>query len=381
MAENIVERITENSSCSPENYSAKKLLKGKDIVIYGAGEGYFAIKRSILAPLSLIPRLIVDTKFVGLVEFDGVQATSMSSLMNLSGNYLQSAVIVTLGSKSVFGRIREELFGLGFETVLWAPDLYEYAIHNFDPEFLNAGPAYFHARTKEIDRAYCLFADEESRHLFEMLLKRYMTGEPVEIPNLSYDQQYLPRDIPLSRGITDYLCCGAYDGDSIRKIYDAHGRMKKVVAFEPDPINYKKLTVYLRQNSEKIAESVCAIPCGVYSENKQLRFCSKNGLSSAISESGDEFVCVLSIDDALASTKFTYITMDIEGAELSALQGAQEMIRRHAPDLAISVYHAPEDLWRIVNYLESLCCGYKYYLRNYSGFTYETLLYAIKAAS
>lgn len=378
MTDNIVDRVDGKSNCSPESFSAKQLLKGSSVIIYGAGEGYYAVKRTILVPFNLVPQLIIDNKFPSLVEFDKIPATNLSNLRELSNNYLGSDVIVTLGNKNIYRQVRLELHNMGYQNVLWAPDLYEYSIHHYDKGFLDAGAAYFHVRSKAIDDAYRALADEESRQLFEELLKRYMTGEPVEIPSDSFEHQYLPQDVPLSAGVTDYLCCGAYDGDSIRKICAAHGRIKKVVAFEPDPINYKKLTTYLKENSEDIAETICAIPCGVYSESRQLRFCGNSGLSSAISESGDQVVSVLSIDDVFAGTKFTYITMDVEGAEYTALQGARDMIKRHVPDLAISVYHAPEDLWRILNYLDSLRCGYKFYLRNYSGFTYETLLYATK---
>jgi len=68
--------------------------------------------------------------------------------------------------------------------------------------------------------------------------------------------------------------------------------------------------------------------------------------------------------------------MDIEGAEPEALVGAKNMICKYLPDLAICVYHSPNHLWEVPLYLNDLNIGYKFYLRNYTGFSIETVLYA-----
>jgi hypothetical protein len=68
--------------------------------------------------------------------------------------------------------------------------------------------------------------------------------------------------------------------------------------------------------------------------------------------------------------------MDIEGAEPEALKGAEGIIRSSRPDLAICVYHAPNHLWEIAQYLNGLELGYRFYLRNYTTFSAETVLYA-----
>ena len=68
--------------------------------------------------------------------------------------------------------------------------------------------------------------------------------------------------------------------------------------------------------------------------------------------------------------------MDIEGAELEALKGAEKTIRADRPDLGICVYHSPSHLWEIPLYLHGLGVGYRLYLRNYTSLTGETVLYA-----
>ena len=69
--------------------------------------------------------------------------------------------------------------------------------------------------------------------------------------------------------------------------------------------------------------------------------------------------------------------MDIEGSEMEALKGAAAVIRQSHPKLAISVYHKPEVIVVIPNYLLKLYQDYKFYIRHYSLSWFDTVLYAI----
>ena len=75
------------------------------------------------------------------------------------------------------------------------------------------------------------------------------------------------------------------------------------------------------------------------------------------------------------------IKMDIEGAEMEALSGAQETIRRCHPGLAIAVYHKAEDLMTIPQYIktfETKDVKYRFYLRKHHVSTeLELDLYAL----
>ena len=54
----------------------------------------------------------------------------------------------------------------------------------------------------------------------------------------------------------------------------------------------------------------------------------------------------------------------------------KEIIKKHHPKLAVCVYHSPDHIWTIPQFLHELVPEYKFYLRNYTGFTSETVLYA-----
>lgn len=85
-----------------------------------------------------------------------------------------------------------------------------------------------------------------------------------------------------------------------------------------------------------------------------------------------------SVDNVLQGNKATFIKMDIEGAELKALEGAADTIRRWKPLLAISLYHKPEDLLTIPQYIRSLNAEYTFYLRgHHPELAIELVLYAV----
>jgi FkbM family methyltransferase len=91
-------------------------------------------------------------------------------------------------------------------------------------------------------------------------------------------------------------------------------------------------------------------------------------------------VQTLSIDDLVREqglSNVDFIKMDIEGAELPALKGAAETIRRYKPKLAISAYHRPDDLVLIPKYIQSLNPDYEFYLDYYTIVGDEIMLYAI----
>jgi len=56
--------------------------------------------------------------------------------------------------------------------------------------------------------------------------------------------------------------------------------------------------------------------------------------------------------------KVDFIKADVEGGETGLIRGAESIIRRYRPKLAIAVYHAPENANIIVDFVKSLSLGY-----------------------
>ncbi len=87
----------------------------------------------------------------------------------------------------------------------------------------------------------------------------------------------------------------------------------------------------------------------------------------------------MAIDEAFINVPFDYVKLDIEGAELSALDGMRGMIARYKPRLAVSAYHRPEDLWEIPSKLKALLPGSDIYMRQHQRNTFEIVAYAVVA--
>ena len=124
---------------------------------------------------------------------------------------------------------------------------------------------------------------------------------------------------------------------------------------------------------------VTTIPCALWSKTEILTFANGGdfGTGSAISKTGTDTVVATSLDEICNWEVCSLIKMDIEGAELDALKGALNTIKKTRPKLAICVYHKSTDLWEITNYLADNFNDYNFYLRTYYEQTFETVLYAV----
>lgn len=183
-------------------------------------------------------------------------------------------------------------------------------------------------------------------------------------------------DVSLQATVLD---CGAYIGDSVEDICKTIPESDVYYyAFEPLQSNIKQM----KDNDlfSRICKEFNIVECGVGEENKELFFHLPNngdqegGRFIDQAEGSLDKLAIRRIDDIDISYKGTvYIKMDIEGAELSALKGALQTIKKYRPYMAICLYHRKNDLIDIPLFIESLELNYKFYLRG----GYHTILWAI----
>ncbi len=167
---------------------------------------------------------------------------------------------------------------------------------------------------------------------------------------------------------------GAYDGKTSLDFASwAENKYKKVFLFEPDEerVGAVKDNIKPLRNAE-------LFPLGLWSEKTELEFdIIEGGSSRIVSDLGKVKVKVDSIDNICGDEAVTFIKLDIEGAELQALKGAEKTIKQHKPKLAICLYHKNEDIFEIPLYIKQLVPEYKIYIRHHSGSRLDTVLYAV----
>ena len=140
----------------------------------------------------------------------------------------------------------------------------------------------------------------------------------------------------------------------------------------------------LRDNlvrSEALGARVTVIDKALAHESGQSLSYADHGPASILTPlmPGGNQAETLTIDDLVARenlARVDFIKMDIEGAELAALQGARHTIQRFKPKLAISVYHRPHDLFEVPRLIQQLNESYEFFLDHHTIHQEETVLYA-----
>jgi FkbM family methyltransferase len=169
---------------------------------------------------------------------------------------------------------------------------------------------------------------------------------------------------------------GAGWGDTALRFAHEVGEEGRVYSFEFEPHNVEILERNLAMNGP-LASPITVVQKALWRDSSMTLGFTSQGPASRIIEGGDQVIPSISIDDFSASLpRVDFIKMDIEGAELPALQGAEKCLRRFRPKLAISLYHKLSDFVEIPAYLASLGLNYAFYIDHVTIHSEETVLFA-----
>jgi len=253
---------------------------------------------------------------------------SVISLEALEKKYHDHTVVIAIGDSSVVAEITNKLLQMGFAS----------------EQLIN-------------------FNGNAEKFFFEDIQFEYSQS------------QYFDKDIMCTTSHDEvFIDAGCLDFTTSRHFIDwCGGSYGKIIAFEPNHSQY----LVCVENAKGV-KNVEIYPNGVWNKSEEIKFSSAVIAGGAsISDSGTTTIKTVTIDDVLNGEKATFIKMDVEGSELNALRGSEETILKYRPKLAISLYHKPEDLWELPSFILSLHNDYKLYLRHYSNWEHETILYAV----
>jgi FkbM family methyltransferase len=250
------------------------------------------------------------------------------------------------------------------------------------------------ANMDKITQVCNLLADEKSRFVYDAIVEKtkYNIDDYTDISDDVYEHYF-------SDGIFNYsdeevfIDGGAYLGEDTIRLARLIGanRIKRSYCFEPDISNYFRCI----QNLSKFfadyditafgeysrGKQFSVYKSGMYNRNENIGFVSYGTHNSVFADlrgiNTQATVPAVRLDDVIEQDDIvTMIKLDVEGAEIAALQGAERIIKEHRPKLAICIYHMVEDLWEIPLYIHSLVPEYKLYIRHHTTKFWDSVFYA-----
>jgi FkbM family methyltransferase len=351
---------------------------GRSWWVYGAGKMGRKVAKALLASGRLVEGFIDPAK-QGV--FDGLECVGIDSALSRLG--AQAPVALGLHNPMVDAtRVKAKLMASGFESV-WMPQELVEALPSVSNFWLAPIASVDALDRQGIERAMACYGDQASLDAIEAIARWRWLSDASGLPEPDAFGQYMPKglyDLPASLRMID---CGAYTGDTLEALQNRGFEFETYVGLEPDPSNYERLV-----KKTRMAGPVCiALPCGAWSDARMLSFVPDDAAGSVMKGdqanalAGSVGIQTLSIDEAFYGLRPNFIKMDIEGAESEALLGAADCIADFQPNLAISSYHHPMDLWLLPIQIKSLMMrggaqGQHLALRCHAMASFDSVIYA-----
>ena len=262
----------------------------------------------------------------------------------------------------------------GFRDIFMPWDLYAQFGKHLGWRYWLSPPEIITGNLSALERTYLTLADEESRRcLLEVCAFRL--GFHTSYAGFTHAERMYFNHLtvpPLQGRNITYVDGGAYNGDTFLEI-NSLLEVAAAYLFEPDEDNYRALVATVNMVN---GAAVC-LPLALADQYHILSFQGENGEGCALSSVGSAQIAAAALDEILPGRHVDFIKLDVEGAEIQALGGAAGLIRKFRPILAISLYHKPEDIWRIPEVLTTICSQYRFYIRQHYYNSFEMVLYAI----
>ena len=331
-----------------------KAQKEKSIVMYGMGNG----ADKILDVCRLYGIEIADFfASDGFVRGHAFHGKTVLSYSDVKQKYGAENIIVLLSFASSLPSVLDLIYKVADECELYAPDVPVCGGTLFCREF-------YEINKEKIDAARDLFADEESRRIFDNVISYKLSGDIRYLRDAESDKDEVYRHLLCADKIETAVDAGAYNGDTARELSLYAPKLKKIYALEPDRRNFRKLSEYAEGETRF---SLLAVQAAAWKEEATLSYDASGNRNAGLNTGAKKTVDVSAIAiDSLTDERVDYIKYDVEGAEKEALIGSSETIKAHKPALLVSAYHRSEDIFELPLMLNSLEPSYKLYLRRYA---------------
>ncbi len=329
-----------------ENKSSWEKIKesGLPVVVYGMGNGADKVIDEFNRLSIPVLGVTASDTFVRGQSFRGF---TVKRLSEFSGDF-----IIAVAFASSLPDVMNHIYSLSEKYRVLVPCVPVFGNEIFNREFIEKN-------SNKINSAYELF-DDDSKRIFAGCVNFMFGGELDTLKSVTTERDEIFTGAFSLDSNESYLDLGAYRGDTVSEfLHYCGGKYNSITALEPDRRTFKKLSEYLQgiPQSEGIQKAI-------YSENKTVCFSSNAGRQSAIASKGEKIETV-TVDSLCKNKKVTYIKMDVEGAELDAIEGAKLILKEQKPKLNIALYHKSADLFEIPLKIAEINPGYKFHIRRH----------------
>jgi FkbM family methyltransferase len=312
--------------------------------------------------------------------FQGVPVISVEKLVSLQHTFSKPILVLICSAQiSVCNQIQSQLQKCGLTYTMV--------------------DAYVFRKNKQLIKdVYDLLEDDFSKDIYIAIIQSRINNTPIPESIVSNEQYFLlPQFLERSEKEV-FVDIGAYVGDTVEQyINKKSGIFGKIYAFEPDTLNFSALnyrSLRLKKEWAFSDDKLTLIHAGVGAKTERKLFMTQHvggdaggggGISSsarlganfvADKKENAEEIMIYTIDDYFNNQQVGFIKADIESYELDMLHGAESVIKRDKPLLAISIYHNASDIFTIPLFIKQLCGSYILKIRHHKYKFDDTVLYA-----
>lgn len=333
----------------------------KPIILYGTGNGADAILDEFARLDIKIEGITASDGFVRKRDFRGFTVRSISEIEEEFHDFT-----VAVGFATCIPEVMDNIKRIAENHETIVPVVPVFGDNIFNREYVE----------KNLEKlTFCrsLLYDEESKRVFDQMVRFQYTGELSYLFEIESSREDALRNILELTDKEDMLDLGAYRGDTVQEVISLCGGISSAVALEPDRKSFEKL-----QNFAKDMNNITPLPYAVWNQEQELTFSGGGGRQSMLSDNGKYAVRAVPVDSIVGDRKFSYVKMDVEGAEKEAIEGMTELLRSQKPKLSIAAYHRTEDLTVLIPQIHSINPDYRIYLRHHPYIPcWDTNLYCV----
>ena len=323
----------------------------KPIVLYGMGNGADRILDKCQKEHISVAGIFASDEFVRGQDFRGFKVHSYAEAVELWDDFV---LVIAFASEDPV--ILKRFFFLAQKHETYAPH-----VELFDGDEL-VSPLWLEKHELLLQEVYEAWADDLSRTVMADILNYKISGKLSYLARVTTRQEDLTTLFTFT-GQETYADVGAYNGDTIKEFLTlTEGHYEHIYALEPDKKNYRKLKTFVEQEQLR---KCTLVNKAVWSETGTRNFAQKGGRMSYLAEGGQEAVEVVCLDEVISKRPLTYLKLDVEGAELEALEGSRNILQTCQPKLFVAAYHHDDDLWKLPQRIYDLNPNYKLYLRRH----------------